>query len=219
MFFIPAMVSAVRFSAERCTPFNGMLMKAPVLRYVLDGLTHPGFGSVTGPMFQALREFVQGKRVWALYSGGGLAEAHMLIQAGAAHVCAVDKLEHPANPKYLPSHEGKIVDCRAYVFEFLRDYAERAPAEVVFMKWPDVSLRTVGELDTAPHVIYIGRNDGMTACGSRSLWQDLSYRPVVSVIGGSRNDMVVYGPRGDAPASIPRCKEEVCAWRTWELTS
>lgn len=199
------------------------VIRAPRLRYPGSpgggGPTHPGYGSLSGPMFQAIAKVVRDQRVWALYSGGGLTEARMLIRAGAAHVCAVDKQFSSLAPQYLPFDGGRIIDCRALVSQFLRDYAKQAPPDVVFMKWPDVSLRMSGELDTAPTVIYMGRNNGLTACGPQALWRALSYRPVQTVVEGPRNDLVVYGPRGDAPALSPRCNEEVHAWNCWGLGS
>jgi len=55
-------------------------------------------------------------------------------------------------------------------------------------------------------VVYVGRNDGITACGGVDMWSHLQGRALIQIVEGVHNDMLVYG--GDVIKTSPRCREE-----------
>lgn len=183
------------------------------------------FGLMEDEMHSRLREIVSGKTVWALGSGHDTQEAWQLLSFGASLVYAIDKHHRSGmvEPSFRRLHTGAtglgdIVECRAYFTEF-EEFVERKDLrgpDIAFIKWPPVSptVRLTQLISRAASVVYIGRNDGVTACGNSSLWRCLRGRLVREEITGKHNDMIVYGASCDL-ASKPRCREELNVEDRW----
>lgn len=182
------------------------------------------FGAIEPKQLEVLCGLVAGKSVWDLGCGPDLAEARLLTSLGAREVYAVDK--HGRNNSMVPRFSrlvdgtsGVIVDCQAYFDEF-SSFLERAGLsegpDVAFIKWPTVNggFGLTQLVSRAPKVVYIGLNDGLTACGSRSLWEHFKARKLETVVEGAGGSLLVYGAPC-APALEPRCKEEMEAGGSW----
>jgi len=166
-------------------------------------------------MRDVVAEYVRGRSVAALGSGPGPGEGLWLGSLGAADVWAVDKAGRRLAPSSIRV-EGPcpVTYWAAYGSEF---HAVRGPIDVAFLKWPETAARWADVLGDVPTVIYVGCNRLGTGCGHHTLWRALSFRPVLRVVEGVRNDLVVYGPPTAVSAPAPRCREEVGAWTGWEL--
>jgi hypothetical protein len=181
-----------------------------------------GYGRVTAAMRDVVSEYVRGRSVVALGAGSGPEEGQWLGALGAGAVWAVDKAGRHRTPSHVRV-EGPcpVTYCSAYGDEFHADREQYGvpvgAVGVVFLKWPDTAARWVDVIGDVPIVIYIGCNRLGTGCGHRTLWQTLARRPILQVVEGARNDLVVYGPPMDAAASAPRCREEIGAWFGWGM--
>ncbi len=182
------------------------------------------YGELTPKMRKVLRAHAKGKVVYALGSGSGEEEGTLLARAGASFVCLVDKagrgVEGECTPRMwtaLLTQQCRGERCTLYFHEFLDrvTMGQVLQPDVVFVKWPQTTHLPgfVELLSLAPVVIYIGRNDGITACGPPQMWMHFRKRELLDVVRGGRNDMLVYG--GPAPwAERPRCREEANTFST-----
>jgi hypothetical protein len=130
---------------------------------------------------------------------------------GATTVHAVDKASRHITPTFTPVDPPGIVDCRAYFHEFEAHHTGTTPPDVAVVKWPQTNRQDgLTRLIARAHtVVYIGRNDGATACGPPDMWRHLRTRTLVDVVEGHRNDMLVYGPTHPTGTTHPpRCREE-----------
>lgn len=178
------------------------------------------FGLLETAQVERIKALVEGKVVWALGSGYDTQEAWQLVSFGAAKVYAVDKARKTAfEPSFKRLHTGdlgEIWDCGAYFTDFgkwAKD-TDLPDPDVVFMKWPRENNQAglVALMFRAPVVIYVGRNDGVTACGGPDVWEHLRSRELSQVLEGTRNDLLVYGAGGEpSPSPAPRCREEAHA--------
>jgi len=181
------------------------------------------FGRIEPAQIERIKALVEGKVVWALGSWYDPQEAWQLVSFGTREVYAVDKARktaiEPVVFKRLHTGTiGEIWDCGAYFTDFgkwAKDTGLPDP-DVVFMKWPRESRQAglVALVARAPIVIYVGRNDGVTACGGPDLWEHLRSRRLLEAVEGAHNDLLVYG--GECPRSTePRCREEEHAFQAW----
>ncbi len=182
------------------------------------------YGELTPKMRKVLRAHAKGKVVYALGSGSGEEEGTLLARAGASFVCLVDKagrgVEGECTPRTWtssPTRQCRGERCTLYFSEFLDrvTMGQVLQPDVAFVKWPPTTnlLGFVALLSFAPVVIYIGRNDGVTACGTPLMWTHLRQRELLDVAESGCNDMLVYG--GPAPwAERPRCREEANTFST-----
>jgi len=169
------------------------------------------FGRIEPAQAERLRPIIAGRTVWTLGSGPDLHEAWQLISMGATTVHAVDKASRHITPTFTPVDPPGIVDCRAYFHEFEAHHTGTTPPDVAVVKWPQTNRQDgLTRLIARAHtVVYIGRNDGATACGPPDMWRHLRTRTLVDVVEGHRNDMLVYGPpHPTGTTHPPRCREE-----------
>lgn len=170
------------------------------------------YGFISKEMTTELEGLVKGKRVWSLGCGTGGTEPQLLKRLGATAVYAVDKARrnHTLYPNSV-TECGVITWCDMYYIEFIDKFT--ATADVALIKWPDTGplVGLVPLLDKCNVVVYIGTNEGFTACGNQALWRYLASREFVSEVRGQRNDMIVYGKPIEG-AVAPRCREEELAW-------
>lgn len=176
------------------------------------------FGLLEPAQISCVKDLVRGKTVWALGSGPDTQEAWQLVSFGASKVYAVDKARKKGiGPSFEKLHTGalgEIWDCGAYFTDFGK-WAKALPdPDVVFLKWPRENNQAgqVALMSRAPVVVYIGRNDGVTACGGPDVWSHLRGRELSQVLEGTHNDLLVYGAGGEpSPSPAPRCREEAHA--------
>ena len=177
------------------------------------------YGFISKEMTTALEGLVKGKRVWNLGCGNGGAEPQLLKRLGATVIHAVDKANrnHILTPTFGTS--GVITWCDMYYTEFSAFIGPSSAADVAVIKWPDTGPLTglVGLLDKCEVVVYIGTNDGFTACGNPSLWRYLATREFITAVENRHNDMIVYGKPVET-ATAPRCREEELAWMAHGMT-
>jgi hypothetical protein len=179
------------------------------------------YGFLEGAQAERVATLIAGRTVWALGSGSDMQEAHRLASLGAATVYAVDKAHRER--LLVPTFErarvdrAAVYDCRAYFVEFETHVQVTGlpNPDVAFLKWPTAQRHPglLQLLKRAGTVIYVGRNDGITACGGTLMWEHLRTRTLLEVVEGPRNDMLVYGGGGEY-TTIPRCREEHYALRT-----
>lgn len=86
---------------------------------------------------------------------------------------------------------------------------------VFFVSWPDVHKTGIAQLlINCQILVYVGRNDGVTACGDEEFWAEIIkfWKPIAEV-KGSKNDMVIYIRqfRGNYRAGLADFYEEAYA--------
>ena len=83
-------------------------------------------------------------------------------------------------------------------FDYNRYDGDRQPCcLVLFVSWPDIHKTGIANLLSLGNIIvYVGKNDGCTACGDEDFWARLmsDYIPILEVQAHD-NDMVVYLPQ------------------------
>jgi hypothetical protein len=74
----------------------------------------------------------------------------------------------------------------------------------IFTKWPaNYRLRWGHLLQPAETIIYVGMNDGITACGDQEFWMQMQHREVKFDVRGIRSNLIVYGNTTDTPGFRP----------------
>ena len=150
-------------------------------------MSKTSWGMVTNKMMASMKPVVEGKIVWALGSGPDDKEAKMLYSLGAGDVTLIDKLR--------PVPSRRVI--------YFRDFYDRISAghevfaDVAFIKWPVNTASGADGLSRiaalCSKIIYIGKNDGCTACGDPNLWYLLRRRKLETVVEHEANDMLIYG--------------------------
>lgn len=162
------------------------------------------YGQITNKMMSTLKPIVTGRTVWALGSGRDDKEARMLLALGARGVTSIDKLkEDPMGRRiYFADFEKLLLTGSVDI------------ADVAFIKWPITTLLGADGLARLAarcnKIVYIGKNDGFTACGDPSLWYLLRRRKLETVVEHEANDMLIYGEYCD-PRN-PETREEAMAF-------
>lgn len=146
---------------------------------------------------EVVRPFVEGRIVWALGSGTDEAEAEHLERCGAAGVILVDKHDRRLGPAVYRVSSGQRTLVWAYFHELdAIPELEGIPRDVALVKWPresDPGGHLSRLLQSFPCVIYIGKNDGWTACGSPQFWRDMQRRLILAAQEYRTNDLIVFG--------------------------
>lgn len=173
-----------------------------------------GFGEITDEMRTYLSQFLRAKRVWALGSGPGQTEYNLLLDLGASFVVTVDKVRQKFKPIVKQRQQG-IACCMTFT-EFVQIAAssEWSKPDVVWVKWPDTTSNIHIAIPPNTDVVYIGKNDGITACGGAKFWQLLRSKKPIHQTLGMRNDLIVYSGR-TSPTREPIGREEVIAFDVW----
>ena len=160
------------------------------------------YGKLTEDQWWLMARHVKDQTVYDLGAGDGYYSMLALAQ-GAEMVVAVDK-----SP--VPQRHYKLLHERCYFSDLRAPYP--GVDEVALVFWP-VNYPTPGLVDLisgAGRVLYLGRNDGLTACGSKELHDHLLGRELLAYREDKRNDLLLYGGAQEGPHSA-RCREEE-AW-------
>lgn len=168
-------------------------------------------GLLTEKMKQAIAFAVGGKHAFD-FGAGDRVRTSELIQFGAKHVTSIEKEGCSYPPKTYKSPKN------TFFHGSLIEYPVPEHIDVACLFWPINSSQMDSVLlflEVSDIIIYLGRHDAHTACGSKLLWAYLSTREVITVIEHYRNDLIIYvnKPRDNQP--IPR--EELRALDQWSL--
>lgn len=149
----------------------------------------PSCWKITPEQQALLRDVVRHKDVADLGSGSGTL-ARLCARLGAKSVLAVDKeytngrIPKPANRKI------------RFVGALFADLEQLPPDTVAVMSWPVnyefVSRRLLWVTHNVHTVVYIGINDGVTQCGTPTLFAGLEERLGSPLKKGGYQDMLVY---------------------------
>lgn len=154
------------------------------------------YGRWTQELADAARPFIVERTVWALGCGGDFHEAILLQSLQAKHVVLVDKLFRKGRgPHVDKGHSVTVVG--AYFDEVSSlDLGNAPDKEVAFVKWP---VSTTWGPDTLPpflsgfkYIVYVGINDGYTACGTPDLWRFLFDLEKVFELKTGADDMMIW---------------------------
>lgn len=135
---------------------------------------------------RAVRPFLKGKDVYDLGAGSDLVYVADLLAFGAATVVAVDK-ERMAKPV------STKIRCEQRRFDEYPKFPE--DGDVAFVSWP-VNRSNPGlirMLQTAPIIVYVGKNTDGTACGDRDLFELFARRELITYVPDRQNVLAVYG--------------------------
>lgn len=163
-------------------------------------------------MVHALRTTVQGKEVLEIGGGAGELAEVMVSDLGADHVLVVEK-ELMFRTERARHPIARVNFFWGYLQEFLQapEYKQIHWGALV-ISWPvnnaAFDLMVIRAMRLAAQVVVIGKNDGVTACGTDILWNYLVTRERIHFVAGPRNDLVVYGPNPRPPAQAPVPIEE-----------
>lgn len=133
-----------------------------------------------------LYPYLLDKTVWDLGCGSGALCAPDIRKTGAAFIVLLDKetirLRKACGPHSIRSNV------------YFEDMSAIHPSEVPFISYPqNVNVRGLGAMTRqCDTVVYIGCNDGMTACGDRELWSHLLPMQPVAIHEGLVDTMIVY---------------------------
>lgn len=140
-----------------------------------------------------------------------------LLMLGAKEVIAIEKEDGINKPNV-----SGLIHRKMYFHEMNEDI------DVAFLSWPaNYDTRVVQVLRRANTIIYLGINDGMTACGTPKLFQYFLTRKVIAYIPGEgmlrstrdigactpQNTMIVYG--GDIDVLRAPLDGELLALEVW----
>jgi hypothetical protein len=172
------------------------------------------YGQLTTEMLDAIRPYVEGKRVIDLGAGDGR-KARFLVRYGASHVTCVDKnlMPYQFAGQNIQWHE------RTYFYDLVCN--PNCPEyDVAFVSWP-VNYRQPGLVELcerAKVVIYLGCNYNGSACAFREFYQHLVGRELLDEHMTSRNALIIVGDKLEQPRT-PTFEEDCgLSWgamRTW----
>lgn len=156
----------------------------------------------TPEMDEAVRPYLYDKTLVDLGAGDCELSIHML-HLGASQVLAVDKDFYGAfdHPKLTKIHK------------YFGQVAEELPAriDVAMISWPwthgSETTHLIRLLDRARIVFYLGRNDGITACGCPRLFQWTIRRRLLHEIPHQRNTLLILGEPLECPRD-PTAEEQ-----------
>ena len=162
------------------------------------------YGCIPFDWHAELRAYTAGETVWALGTGPTLEEALLVRDRWEAlHVHAVDKELTTRQCAQITTHTIYFKDA---TFEI---------DGVALVKWPVTHKTGIEQLlQVARTIIYIGKNDGITACGSKGLWELLRTRRVLLERHHTKNDLIVFGAELGLERR-PLTREEAVAIPTW----
>jgi hypothetical protein len=158
----------------------------------------------------AMETVFRGHPVADLGAGRFLAGTHALIKQGASKVYAVDYLP-------LTALESPVPRGASYQkVDLAREWSPPAGCRLALLSWPAKDIFDDGPawekiLAQFDQVVYLGRTDAYSGCGSPRLWRHLARRDLVREVEGSHNDLLIYGKVVRA-FSAPRCREERAVW-------
>lgn len=167
------------------------------------------YGKLTPEMEEAIRPWVEGKRVWDL--GAGDLDYAIRLRDLGAEVTAVDKTPMP---------EVRDIETIEARFDEVSLLPLWVPYDTVFLSWPynyevDGLLRLVAK---APVVIYLGcnRESEGSSCGGPDIWTHFMGRTLLRLVEHKRNDLMVYGEDlSFALNNRELCREERNACEQW----
>ena len=145
------------------------------------------YGRMTAHMEEVLRAHIAGLVVWDFGAGDGY-YARRMLALGARGVVAVEKEETFEAEGYPPN--------LCWLTYYFKNVPPPNEIAVAFVSWPvnnSESMRSLlPHLKVARKIVYLGKNDDATACGSPELFEFFTTLTVESEVADSRNDMIVY---------------------------
>lgn len=142
-------------------------------------------------------------------------KGHDLVEVGGATGALCKQLlEHGARSalniekERLPFvHAPKLTHYCGTVQNFLLEReAQELQGRLVVLCWPvnyaSFSKAVCTLLQDVAEIIYIGKNDGVTACGTTELWEYLSCREVIQWIFGPVSTVIHYRNRLCRPREL-----------------
>lgn len=170
-----------------------------------------GYGKLTAEQARVLGTVVQDRVVVDIGAGDGVL-ARQLVTLGAKKVYAIEK-----EPRfYSPSPNVQLL-MRYLVDVPLQDIVEsHGERPVVFLSWP-VTHRIPGLLPwldpaNAHTVVYLGCNDGATACGSREFWEAMRRWAYPERAADRYNHLLVYRHKCGRYREREECVHEELTW-------
>lgn len=162
-----------------------------------------GWGTLTAEQAVLVGNFVRGKVVHDL--GAGDCElALQMVKLGAAFVYAVDK-KFPQKRR----HHSRIIAKEENLHEYASD-----KLDVVFVSWPSnndgVTDALIRLADRATTVIYLGKNDAYTQCGTPELFEYFSCRKLLAYEHNWSGSLLVLDAVLDAAEDRELTEEERC---------
>lgn len=166
-----------------------------------------GYWQINDEQRQILQAHVTDRIVEDLGSGDGSLSV-LAMDLGARSVLSIDG-EDPIDPVY----RHGVIPVRATFEAWTRAMlVTRSEHHVALVSWPqtcgDFSLNLLLRLFSK--VIYLGRNDGGTACGSWLFWEHLMEREVL-VHHSAANALTVYGAQNKVPRHFTSEERQVTA--------
>lgn len=146
------------------------------------------YGSFTKKQREVVQTIVTGNRVFDL-GCGNMSLSMQLLQMGAKHVVAIDRMLVEAPMK-------KMTQVPLF-FEQYYDIGENLPTakDIVFTSWPaNHSMPGFTALcHTAGIVIYLGKNTDGIACATPAFFKMMQHRTVLAHYPHRDNTLLVYG--------------------------
>lgn len=146
------------------------------------------YGHLVPTQRRVVETIVGRKKVFDL-GCGNLSLSMQLLQMGAKHVVAIDRM--------LVETPAKKMTLVPLYFEQFVDIGDNLPTEkdVVFTSWPaNLPMRGFNDLcHTAGIVIYLGKNTDGIACGNPSFFTLMQHRQVLAHYPHRDNTLIVYG--------------------------
>ena len=140
----------------------------------------------------AMTEFCRDRHLLDLGGWNG-SLADLLLRHGAASADVLDK-----SIPIIKSDHPKIHWWQYTFAQFLDWPVRRSQFDVGLLSWPaNVEAQMpalICILRSCSHIVYLGKNDGCTMCGTPRLWSYLITRSIVAHIPDRDNVLLIYGP-------------------------
>lgn len=164
------------------------------------------------PEFEAvIKQTVSGRNLVELGGGSGVFASWMVNAGGSESVLVVEKDVSIWQPLSRTLNLGPKV---TFYWGYAQDFNKhpilgRKQWDVAVLSWPPNSrafdLEAVKVMSRCATVIFVGLNDGTTACGTEVLWNYLVTRERLHFVPGRQNDLLIYGlnPRSADQTTVP----------------
>jgi hypothetical protein len=163
-----------------------------------------GYGEFRSEWIALISPFVVGQHVCVLGCGGRFSRSYLertdheiglLLSMGARKVTAIEKdFDGVIRRDDLSFGAYAISDQIDLIQALYVQAALPQGVSTIFTKWPaNYRLRWGHLLMPAKTIIYVGLNDGITACGDREFWLQMQHREVKLDVRGIRSNLTVYG--------------------------
>lgn len=147
----------------------------------------------------AIKQIVAGRNLVELGGGPGTFASWLVNDGGAESVLVVEKEVASCQPiSRALNLSPKVTFYWGYAQDFNRHpILGRKQWDVAVLSWPPnnrtFDLEAVKVMSRCALVIFVGLNDGSTACGTEVLWNYLVTRERLHFVRGRHNDLLIYG--------------------------